>query len=204
YFENLKGHFGGCSNDYKRGVYDGTKKGSACGGWRLISKWIGEPFQPSTPPKSLTRRVAIVMKNPDRFDRSSSWLGSMFGPTGSKEFLALQKRLRDKGLLFARNGKRPKKYPADIVQRAASLYREGMSLRGISLTLSIGMGTAFRWVKAAGVKPHPLGSKATPARRRIIRRAGIAHRAKVLPNCKCVYHKQKSKSAPADERKESE
>lgn len=45
YFRQQKGHFGSCYEDPKRGIYDGTKQGSACGGWRVKTEWGEKQFK---------------------------------------------------------------------------------------------------------------------------------------------------------------
>lgn len=44
YFRQQKGHFGSCYEDPRRGIYDGTKQGSACAGWRVKTEWAEEKF----------------------------------------------------------------------------------------------------------------------------------------------------------------
>lgn len=45
YFQSTKGHFGICGDTGSKITYDGSKKGSACAGWRIKTAWVGIEFK---------------------------------------------------------------------------------------------------------------------------------------------------------------
>lgn len=88
YFESLKGHFGGCREDYKRGVYDGSKKGSACGGWRIKSDWMDEGFKI---PEPLKPQRKILIRRTD-----AAWVFEKLGSVIPAELPAARRLLEGK------------------------------------------------------------------------------------------------------------
>lgn len=100
YFQQTKGNFGKCSDGGYSKAYDGTKKGSACSGWRIKTELVNEYITYLSTPEP-----------PSRVEGYRDELGSREG-------------LNSKAVIYDPTF-RKHRYNRDIIKRALSLFSEG-------------------------------------------------------------------------------